>query len=450
MARSPRQTDGVPVRAEDVRYTFHAYTSDAVLSEARSLLGNIDSVSVRDSLTAVFWFKRRTPQQFLDATYIMFVLPSHLLATLPDTALVNAPFGRQPVGTGRFRFVKWDAGTRLEIAADTANARGRAKLDRVIWTFVSDLGAATVKLFAGEADFLEQIKPENIPQVLSAPSLRLESNLPLQYGYVGFNLRMPRSPAGPTGPAHPVFGDARVRRALTMALDRPRMVRSVLDSLGMVSFSAAPRVLIPDTAALRQIPFDPAGAMALLDSAGWKDTNGDGIRELNGKPLQFDLLVPSSSTTRTKLAVLVQAAFKNVGAAVTVQALDPSALGPRLEARDFDAWMGGWQTNPGLQGMRQTWASRGTLLARHQSRAVAFFVELLTWKRNHASCRTKPRRLANAGWARARLEAGWWTSGWAWIGERSPRPEARRRGWSVGAGLGAGCRTSASRPRKAR
>ncbi len=352
-----RWHDGAPVRAEDVRYTFHVYTSDAVLSHAKSLLGNIDSVSVRDSLTAVFWFKRRTPQQFMDATYSMYILPSHLLASLPDTALVNAPFGRAPVGTGRFRFVRWDAGSRLEIIADTANARGRAKLDRVIWTYVSDLGAATVKLFAGEADFLEKIRAENIPELANNKSLRLVNNFALGYSFLGFNLRARRSTAVP----HPVFGDVRVRRALAMALDRNRMVRATLDSLGMVALGPAPRVLIPDTAALRQLPYDIAAAKALLDSAGWTDTDGDGIRERDGQKLAFELLAPSSSATRNKLAVLIQATLKDVGAAVTLQSVDPSALGGKLEMRDFDAWMGGFSTNPGLQGTRQTWASRGGL-----------------------------------------------------------------------------------------
>ena len=355
-----RWHDGTPVRAEDVRYTFHVYTSDAVASEARSLLGNIDSVTVADSLTAVMWFKRRTPQQFMDATYPMFILPSHLLASLPDSALVNAPFGRAPVGSGRFRFVKWDAGSRLEIIADTSHPRSRAVLDRVIWTYVADLGAATVKLFAGEADFLEQVRPENIPQVESTRSLRLETHLPLVYGFVGFNLRTPRSPAGPTAAPHPVLGDVRVRRALTMAVDRARMVRSVLDSMGMVSFGPAPRALIPDTTGLVPLAYDLAAAKALLDSAGWTVNAADGVRQLNGIPLQFDLLVPSSSAVGGKFALLVQAAWKEIGANVKLVTQDPSALGPRLEARDFDAWMGGWQANPGLQGTRQTWASRGS------------------------------------------------------------------------------------------
>jgi len=351
-----RWHDGVPVRAEDVRYTFNVYTSDAVASEARALLGNIDSVSVRDSLTAVVWFKRRTPQQFMEATYSMFILPSHLLSPLADSALVNAPFGRAPIGSGRFRFAAWDAGSRLEIVADTTNYRKRAVLDRVIWTFVADLGAATVKLFAGEADFLEQVRPEAITQVLATPALRLEGNLPLVYGFVGFNLHAP----GATATPHPVFGDVRVRRALAMAVDRHRMVRSVLDSMGMVAFGPAPRALIPDTSGLRAIGYSVAAAKALLDSAQWVDTNNDGIREHDGTALAFDLLVPSSSATRGKFATLLQAAWKEIGANVTLLSQDPSALGPRLEAHDFDAYMGGWQANPGLQGTRQTWASKGT------------------------------------------------------------------------------------------
>ncbi len=353
-----RWHDGAPLRAEDVRYTFHVYTADAVASEVRGLLGNIDSVSVRDSLTAVVWFKRRTPQQFMDATYTMFILPSHLLASLPDSALVNAPFGRAPIGTGRFRFSRWDAGSRLEIVSDTSNPRGRAVLDRVIWTFVADLGAATVKLFAGEADFLERIRVENIPQVATTPSLRLETNLPLLYGFVGFNLQARRTPKS-AGPPHPVLGDLRVRRALAMAVDRPRMVRSVFDSLGMVAFGPAPRVLIPDTASLRAIPYSLESAKALLDSAGWTDTNGDGVREHEGVSLAFDLLIPSTSAARVSFAQLLQAAFKEVGAKVTLVSLDPSALEPRLNSRDFDAWMGAFAPNPGLQGVRQTWVSKG-------------------------------------------------------------------------------------------
>lgn len=362
-----RWHDGAPVRAEDVRYSFHVYTSPVVASASRSLFSNIDSVTTRDSLTAVFWFKRRTPQQFMDATYPLFVLPSHLLAQIPDSALGTSSFARAPIGSGRFRFVKWEDGVRLELASDTTNARGRAKLDRVIWTYVGDVGAATIKLIAGEADLFEQVRPENLAQILGAPALRLVSNYPLQYNFIGFNLHVPRAPSGPP---HPVFGDVRVRRALTMATDRARMVRNVFDSLGMPGISAAPRVLIPDTLALHPLPFDVAAAKALLDSAGWVDSNQDGIREHNGQPLRFDLLIPSTSSTRARLATLLQAALKEVGADMQIVAIEPTALGPRIDASNYDACFCGWGANPGLQGTRQTWESRGSSNSQRYSSAA--------------------------------------------------------------------------------
>jgi len=347
--------DGQPLRADDVKYTFAVYTADSVGADAKSLLGNIDSVTVRDSLTAVFWYKRRLPQQFFDATYHMYVLPSHLLASTPMTKVGDAPFGRQPVGTGRFRFAKWDAGARIEILADTTNARGRAKLDRVVWTFTQDFGAATVKLFAGEADFYEAIRPDNLPQVARVPSLRLEPAPALQYGFLDFNLHARGSKTAP----HPIFGDVRVRRALAMAVDRPRLVRSVFDSLGLVALAYAPRALIPDTTSLVQLPFNVAAARALLDSAGWTMAKGDSVRGRNGLRLIFEIMAPSSALTRQRYATLLQEQLRPLGVGITVRVLEGPAMGGKVMAHDFDSFMHVWDMTPGRMGMSQTWTSSG-------------------------------------------------------------------------------------------
>jgi peptide/nickel transport system substrate-binding protein len=351
-----RWHDGQPVRAADVRYTFRVYDSDSVGAEVKSLIGNIDSVSVRDSLTAVFWFKRRTPQQFYDATYHMFMLPSHLLDTIPLARVGDAFIGRQPVGTGRFRFATWERGQRIEIVADTTNARARAKLDRVMFSYVQDFGAATVKLFAGEADFYENVLPENLAQVARTPFLRVVVSPDLRYVFLGFNARDAKNPTAP----HPLFGDPRVRRALSMAVDRRTLVRNVFDSLGLIGLGPAPRALIPDTAAFTQLPYDVARARALLDSAGWRDANSDGVRERNGVPLAFEILTPASSNSRRRFAVLLQEQLRAVGAAATPVELPGAAIGARMGKRDFDSVVDGWAPIPGLAGLRQTWASRGT------------------------------------------------------------------------------------------
>lgn len=351
-----RWHDGQPVTAEDVRYTFRVYTSDSLVVELQSLLGNIDSVSVRDPRTAVFWFKRRMPRQFYDATYHMYVLPSHLLDTIAMAKLESAPFGRHPVGTGRFRFARWEPGQRIEIIADTTNSRGRAKLDRVIWSIAPDFGSSTVKLFAGEADFLEQLRPENLAQVARTPSLRLIDNRALSYGFLGFNLRDSKNQSRPNA----MFGDLRVRRALHMAVDRERLVRNVFDSLGMVALAPAPRALIPDTAAFKQLPYDVATAKALLDSAGWRDSDNDGVRDRNGVPLAFDILIPSSSTSRQRYAVLLQEQYRAIGVKATPQVLENNAWSEAVDRHAFDAYLGAWQPSPGLVGLMQTWASRGS------------------------------------------------------------------------------------------
>lgn len=382
--------DGAPLRAADVAYTFRVYTNDSVGADAKSLLANIDSVTAPDARTAVFWFKRRTPQQFYDATYPMYILPAHLLDTMPMAQVGRAAFARKPVGTGRFRFVRWDAGQRIEVVADTTNAAGRAKLDRIIWSIAPDFGAATVKLFAGEADLLEQVRTENLAQLTQTPSLRLVVNPALSYNYLGFNQRNPVDTATP----HPVFGDSLVRRALSMAVDRERLVRNVLDSLGTVALAPAPRALIPDTTAIKPLRYDPAVARALLDSAGWRDSDNDGVRDRNGVPLAFDISVPNSSPTRQRFAVLLQEQFKAIGVKATPVLLDVNAFFERGARLDFDASIGGWASYPGLVGIRQTWMSNGeSNELRYRSRAFDVLAD--------SALSTFDRSLSRQLWGRA-------------------------------------------------
>ncbi len=351
-----RWHDGAPVRAEDVRFTFAVYTADSVGSDHKSVLGNIDSVSVRDSLTAVFWFKRRLPHQFFEATYHMYMLPSHLLSAIGMDQLKDAPFGRAPVGTGRFRFASWERGVRMDMIADTANARGRALLDRVIWSFVKDYGTATVKLFAGEADFYEAIRPENIPEAERSATLLLQPAPTLQYGLLIFNL----GARGDTTAPNPMFGDVRVRRALAMALDRVKMAKNVFDTLGAVSLAAAPRALIPDSGALRPLPYAPAAARALLDSAGWILTAGDSVRARDGVRLTFEVLAPQSSLARQRYATLLQEQLRAIGVDVRTRTLAGAAIGAQVMSHDFDAFVWVWGMTPGRLGMVQTWGSRGS------------------------------------------------------------------------------------------
>ena len=157
-----RWHDGKPVTATDVRYTFQVFTNPKVGSVVAPNITNIDSISIRDSLTPVAWFKKRTPEQFYDLAYQLVVMPQHVYGRVPPEQLHTSAAARKLVGSGPFRFVRWEPGRRLELVADTANYRGRPTVDRLILTPVDPPTAAT-QVLTGQADFMEAFPSDQLP-----------------------------------------------------------------------------------------------------------------------------------------------------------------------------------------------------------------------------------------------------------------------------------------------
>lgn len=356
-----RWHDGQPVRAGDVQFTFKLFSSEEAGSVGTELVSNIDSVSVADSLTAVVWYKRRTPRQFFEATYNLYIVPKHVLDTVPIKNLENSFFKSAPVGSGRFRFRAWKQNESVEVVADTANYRGRAKLDRVIWAFTHDVAQSTVSTFNGEADFFGKLSRDYVLQASQSKVVHAVPYSQVGYSFLTFNLHDRKNRAAP----HPIFADVRVRQALSMAVDRAQLVRIVLDSFGSVSIGPAPRALFPNPGALKPLPFDVAHAKALLDSAGWTLPAGASVRTKNGKPLAFDILVTNTSAPRIKFATLLAEAFKPIGVACTVREINFTAIGDILGKRDFDTWMGAYGVTPGLQAVPSAWGTRGITNGRN-------------------------------------------------------------------------------------
>ncbi|HKC81715.1 MAG TPA: peptide ABC transporter substrate-binding protein [Gemmatimonadaceae bacterium] len=345
-----RWHDGVPVTADDVRYTFQLVKDTALASPLASNLDNVDSVSLVDSLTARVWFHQRTPDAFFKAASPVAILPAHLLKTIAPATLRESTLARAPVGSGRFRFGAWDRSARIVLDADTANYRGRPNADRVIWLVSADYEAAALRFLGGSADFLDLVKPELVSQVESKGGEVLVSPGSLDYGYVAFNLRN----ASNSGP-HPIFGDRETRRALVMAIDRAALVRSVFDTLALVAHGPATRILATSDTTLG-IPYDPQRAARTLDSLGWR-SGPNGMRSRAGKPLAFSLIVPSSSAVRNRVAVVLQEQWRKAGAAVRIEPLELNTFGSRMDSRKFETLLNGWHIDPTPSSVREEWAS---------------------------------------------------------------------------------------------
>lgn len=350
-----RWHDGKPVRAEDVRFTFRAYTDSLARGPNSDYLSNIDSVSVRDSLTPVVWFKRRMPQQFFQATYYMYIMPSHLLSGIALDKLKDDPIGQTPMGSGRFRLGQRVPQQRIELVADTANYLARAKLDRVIFAIYDGAPNATLSVFGGDADFFEKLLVQDLPQVARTPTLRAQAFAQSGYGYLAFNLNSRTDRNAP----NPIFGDVNVRRALSMAVDRENATRAVLDTFGLPGIGPSPRALMPNSKDLKQIGFDREHARALLDSAGWVLPAGKEVREKNGVPLAFSMSVSSTSVPRQTFARSLENQFRGVGANATVRVLEGTVLREEVSRGGFDSYLGALVLTPGLQGILQSWGTRG-------------------------------------------------------------------------------------------
>ena len=345
--------DGRDVTARDVQFTFALNKNPALGGRMGTELANIDSVTVTDSLTAVFWFRARSPTQFLDAAAQLLILPAHQLEEIPvDSLREGAP---PPIGTGRFRLRKWDKGASVEIIADTSNFRGRARLDRVIWSVAPEFTTAVTRLFSGDADLFDALRPENLQQLARYRNVRTILLPGMDYAFLRFNLRDPTNKARP----HPLFGDRDLRRAITMAVNRGTLVRSVLDTFALVPVGPIVRAYPTTDPRGAQLPFDSARASRLLDSLGWVRRGVDGMRAKNGQELAFTLIIPTSSMNRIRMGPLLQEQLRRMGIRVQLEQLEASTEGDREARGAFDAALGGWTMSSSPDGMKGAWSSQG-------------------------------------------------------------------------------------------
>ncbi|MEO8909536.1 MAG: peptide ABC transporter substrate-binding protein [Gemmatimonadaceae bacterium] len=351
--------DGQRVTSSDVRFTFESTMDSTLGTPVAALIGNIDSVTTPDSATATFWFHRHIPQEFYDATFQMPIIPEHIWKGIPPATWRASDAAKHPIGSGRFRFVRWTPRTAVELTADTGNYHGAPKLGRVVWSIAPDFNTALTRFLTGETDFFEALRAENIPEVAKHPELRTKSYRGLSYQFAQFNLRDPANHARP----HAIFGDRNLRRAITMAVDRAAIVRSAYDSLALPAIGPTVRAYPTTDANLAQIPFDLPRAKSLLDSLGWRDANGDGVRERRGRPLEFTLAVPATSKVRVRMAVLIQEQLRQAGVKVNVEQLDFPVLAERERKRNFDAVLNSWSTQPSPGAVRGSWGTAGSRAA---------------------------------------------------------------------------------------
>lgn len=321
--------DGQPVTADDVLFTYEM----AKNPESASLLGSayltmVTGATVVDPRTIRFDFDGPHSQPL--QAFWWPPLPKHLLGSVAASSLAQQPYNRQPVGNGPFRFVSWDAGQQLVLEANQdypEGLGGRPMVDRIVFRVIPEATTRQTEVLTGGVDINHTVQPEEAEQMEGRSGVRLISFPGREFLYVGWNNEVEP------------LRDARVRRALGMAIDR----QGLIDALMFGHADAAAGMIppwSPVNPGVEPMAYDTAGARRLLAEAGF--TPGpDGILQRQGQPLRFSLL-SSEDRLRQDIGVVLQQQFARIGAHADVRAVEFQTLLQQHRNRDYQAVISGW------------------------------------------------------------------------------------------------------------
>jgi peptide/nickel transport system substrate-binding protein len=351
-----RWSDGQPVTAGDVQFSFELYGDPEVASVRQASVDNLrrtggkldirKSVEVRDDSTVVFHFIRAFPGQLFDAG--LPILPAHLLGKLPRKDLRAGPLNKSPVGFGPFALSRWTALQEIVLSSNPSSVTPYpARLAQIVFRVIPEYRTRLSQLASGEVDLVSGVRPEDAEKVArETPEVEVISIPGRDYDFLGWNnVETEVRPGASKGTIRPhrLFGSRNVRRALTMAINREELVNAYLGKHGRVAFGGISplfRWAYHDT--LAPLPFDPVQAKALLEKEGWKDSDGDGILDRNGVRFSFGLKVPAGNQLRTVVATAVQQQLKQVKIDMRIEPVESSTFWQEVTARKYDAWLAGF------------------------------------------------------------------------------------------------------------
>lgn len=323
-------SDGTPFTAEDVIFTYDFISNPDTGSTSAEFYGGIDTVEAIDPQTARITFSQPTAswsQAFVGTSGM--ILPKHIFQEHVGAKARSAPGNTQPVGTGPYRATEFKAGNII-IYEPNPNFRGdQPFFDRIELKGGGDaVSAGRAVLQTGGADFGWNIQAE--PAVIQ--SLEAGGKGRMEYVFKPLMERILINFSDPNqdvdgqrshaDTSHPFLTDKRVRQAISLAIDRDTIVKQLYGPAGQVAtnFIVAPQKYVsPNT----RYEFNLDKAKALLDEAGWVDSNGNGIRDQNG--VEMNLLFQTSvNPVRQKTQEVVKQNLAALGMQVELKSVDPS------------------------------------------------------------------------------------------------------------------------------
>jgi peptide/nickel transport system substrate-binding protein len=314
--------DGQEFTAEDVAFTYDYYKKGPSnrYSHHASEIPVIDSVEALDPHTVRFTCAQPCPMLDHVTLADLPILPKHIWEKVEDPQ----KYTELPVGTGPYKLVEHVDDQSYRLEANEDYFLGPPAVKEIDISIVKDPSSMFLALESGQVDTVTRNVPPELEERLGG-TRNIELVEGDRFASVFYMFNADRPPLD-----QPEF-----RRALDMAIDRQALVDTVLLGRGRLG---SPSFMHPDSGWYKpqDASFDPDQARTILDRIGMSDSDGDGTRENDGRPVRLSVIVPANDPQQIRTAELVAQQLKEIGVELQVQSLDPGTLSQRQNARDFE------------------------------------------------------------------------------------------------------------------
>jgi peptide/nickel transport system substrate-binding protein len=344
--------DGVPLTARDVAFTFD-YIIDNQLSAFTGSTTHIKKAVAVDDTTVEFRLER--PKSNMLRLPIP-ILPEHIWAKVPGDKA--ATFAAKPpvIGSGPFQVVEVKKGSYVRLVANPDYWKGAPKIDEAMIEIYQNQDTMAMDLRSGAIDVAEDLPAAQFTALQKAPGITAKAADIRYFVELAMNVYQDGHSLG-----NPVLRDVAFRRAISWAVDKHTIVDTCLDGYGTVGQS----IIVPGTdgawapSADEAFGFDITKAGAMLDAAGYRDADGDGIREdKQGTPIELRLWTRSESPEQQRAGKLIAGWLEQLGLKIRLSVENDGALVDGVYhyagdtyAPDYDLFIWGWGSiaDPGYQ-----------------------------------------------------------------------------------------------------
>lgn len=354
LRKDAKWSDGKTISAYDVIYSFDIYSDREVQSRFYGMFKNFyhnefgeinaeKTFAVKDSFHLIINF---LPDKVISLFDLAFpIIPKHIYEKLNRSKVQTAEINFNPVTSGPYKLKKWERNQFIILEADKNSfLYDDNMIGEVIFKIIPDYNSILTQLKKGEVDFAEDFRPSDAKQLSAQKNLKLASVKGRQYDYVGWNnidgkYFFETKKIRP----HKLFGDRKVRQALSYAINRKEILEQYLLGFGSLCNSPISEIFVNEyDSFLEGFEYNPDKAKALLKEAGWIDKDKNGILEKDKMEFSFILNTPSGNPLREYAATVIKNNLKQVGIDVKVEKLEFGVLMDALLNRKIDAWILAW------------------------------------------------------------------------------------------------------------